>query len=453
LDFDIIIVGAGMAGLTAARALANSGQRVGIIEARHRVGGRICTAHVDDGAGRLDTPVELGAEFVHGLPPETWSLIREAGLATYEIDGVELCSSGGALQIHQHSDGGISVLEHMLAREATLAPDCDLTFAAYLAGVAIDQAARTRAVEYVEGFNAADSAVISVKALAMQQRAEDAIDSDRLFKLVHGYIGLPRFLAKQIEGAGGRILLDSVAQRISWQRGAVRVSGVHQRGDGFALAAKRALVCVPLGVLQANAIEFAPHPGTILVQVRRLAMGPVMRMTLLFRSRFWAASDLPKRSVEVRAGLDRLSFLFTHGALPSTWWTPMPDTAAMITAWVGGPKVALIESAPGTAAKAEALLKRCLATLGNALGVSTADLQRLLLSSHCHDWQADPYAHGAYSYVPAGAIDASAKLTEPVEDTLYFAGEHTDISGHWGTVHAAVRSGLRAAAQLQGGTR
>jgi monoamine oxidase len=453
LDFDIIIVGAGMAGLTAGRVLANSGQRVGIIEARHRVGGRICTTHVDDGAGRQDVPIELGAEFVHGLPPETWSLLREARLATYEIDGVELCSSGGALQIHQHNGGGISVLEHMLAWEAALAPDCDMTFAAYLGTIAIDQAARTRAVEYVEGFNAADSAVISVKALAMQQRAEDAIDSDRLFKLEHGYAGLPRFLARQIEAAGGSILLGSVAQRIGWRRAAASVSGVGPHGDGFALAAKRALICVPLGVLQANAIEFMPDPGTILLQARRLAMGPLMRMTLLFRSRFWAASDLPKRSVEVRAGLDRLSFLFTHGTLPSTWWTPMPDTAAMITAWVGGTKVALIESAPGTAAKPEALLKHCLATLGNALGVATTDLTQLLLSWHCHDWQADPYTRGAYSYVPAGAIDASAKLTEPVEDTLYFAGEHTDISGHWGTVHAAVRSGLRAAAQLQGGTR
>jgi monoamine oxidase len=453
LDLDIIIVGAGMAGLTAGRILVNAGQRVAIIEARHRVGGRIFTTHVNDGAGRPDIAVELGAEFVHGLPPETWSLLREAELATYEIDGVELCSSGGALQIHQHSDGGIPVLERMLAWEATLPPDRDLTFAEYLGRIEIDQGARTRAVEYVEGFNAADSTVIGVKALAMQQRAEDEIDSDRLFHIRHGYDGLPRFLAQQIERAGGTILPGHIAQRISWRRGEVTLSGAHQHGDTFALAATRALICVPLGVLHANAIEFAPTPGTILTQARRLAMGPVMRMTLVFRSRFWAGTDLPKLPVEVRAGLDRLSFLFTHGALPSTWWTPMPDTAPMITAWVGGPKVALIDSAPGTAAKAEALLQRCLKTLANALSVPGTHLQQLLLSWHCHDWQADPYAQGAYSYVPAGAIDASAKLTEPVEDTLFFAGEHTDTTGHWGTVHAAVRSGLRAAAQLQRGTR
>jgi len=453
LDFDIIIVGAGMAGLTAGRVLANSGQRVAIIEARHRVGGRIFTTHASDGAGRPDLPVELGAEFVHGLPPETWSLMREAELATYEIDGVELCTSGGPLQIHQHGGGGISVLEQMLAFEATLPPDGDLTFAQYLGRVAIDQAARTRAVDYVEGFNAADSSVIGVKALAMQQRAEDQIDSDRLFHVRQGYDALPRFLARQVEGAGGTILLGSMAQRISWRRGEVTVSGAHEHGDAFALAAKRALVCVPLGVLQAQVIEFAPAPGRILTHARRLVMGTVMRMTLVFRARFWAGAALPNVPPDVQAGLDRLSFLFTHGALPPTWWTPMPDTAAMITAWVGGPKVALIESAPGTASKADALLQRCLGTLANAFGMSIATLQQLLLSWHCHDWQADPYARGAYSYVPAGAIDASAQLTEPVEDTLYFAGEHTDTTGHWGTVHAAVRSGLRVAAQLQGSTR
>jgi monoamine oxidase len=233
----------------------------------------------------------------------------------------------------------------------------------------------------------------------------------------------------------------------------VTVSGAHEHGDAFALAAKRALVCVPLGVLQAQVIEFAPAPGRILTHARRLVMGTVMRMTLVFRARFWAGAALPNVPADVQAGLDRLSFLFTHGALPPTWWTPMPDTAAMITAWVGGPKVALIESAPGTASKADALLQRCLGTLANAFGMSITTLQQLLLSWHCHDWQADPYARGAYSYVPAGAIDASAQLTEPVEDTLYFAGEHTDTTGHWGTVHAAVRSGLRVAAQLQGSTR
>jgi monoamine oxidase len=67
---------------------------------------------------------------------------------------------------------------------------------------------------------------------------------------------------------------------------------------------------------------------------------------------------------------------------------------------------------------------------------------------YTHDWDRDAYAQGAYSYVPAGAIDAPFAMTEPEASTLFFAGEHTDITGHWGTVHAALRSGLRAATQI-----
>jgi monoamine oxidase len=126
----------------------------------------------------------------------------------------------------------------------------------------------------------------------------------------------------------------------------------------------------------------------------------------------------------------------------------MPDTTAMITAWVAGPRVALIEDARKATGNADAILELSLTTLASAFGLSIGYLRQLLVSWHTHDWQVDPYAQGAYSYAPAGAMDASEKMAEPVEDTLFFAGEHTDTSGHWGTVHGAIRSGLRAAAQV-----
>jgi monoamine oxidase len=97
-------------------------------------------------------------------------------------------------------------------------------------------------------------------------------------------------------------------------------------------------------------------------------------------------------------------------------------------------------------------LQEWLRILSKAFGVCTTALQRLLVSWHTHDWEADEFARGAYSYVPAGALDAPAKLTVPVADTLYFAGEHTDTVGDWGTVHGALRSGLRAARQILAAT-
>ena len=71
-----------------------------------------------------------------------------------------------------------------------------------------------------------------------------------------------------------------------------------------------------------------------------------------------------------------------------------------------------------------------------------------MLGCSTHNWQADPNALGAYSYIGVGGLDAPERLTEPVAETLYFAGEHTDTTAQWGTVHAAMRSGLRAAQQV-----
>jgi monoamine oxidase len=88
------------------------------------------------------------------------------------------------------------------------------------------------------------------------------------------------------------------------------------------------------------------------------------------------------------------------------------------------------------------------ASLARILSRSEADLNRLVQAAYFHDWQADPFARGAYSYVPAGALPWRAKFAEPVQDTLFFAGEVTEQDGHSATVHGAIASGIRAAKQI-----
>jgi monoamine oxidase len=437
LDCDTVILGAGMSGLAAGRILAQSGLAVTMLEARNRVGGRLLTQHVAAGGSAGAFAVELGAEFIHGLPLPTWTIVREAGLQTYELIGLRLRFLKGQLQPNDAQED--SVLNRMIDWVATHPNDSDMPFTKFLATVPIDRRAWQGAIAYVEGFNAADSNVIGIAALAKQQQAEDKIESDRLFRIRDGYDALPKFLAAMIEQAAGVISYEACAQRIEWRRGAVTVSGTRVDGEAFAVHARRALITLPLGVLHAGTVEFSPAPRDILSQARRLAMGPVVRATLAFSHRFWQDKD---------SELRRLSFLFAPDDLPPTWWTASPDSAPTITGWVGGTKVAAMTQRFGIAGGENAMLIPYLQVLARIFGTTVADLETLLTGWYTHDWQRDEFTRGAYSYAPAGALDASEKMAQPVDGTLYFAGEHTDITGHWGTVHGAIASGMRAAAQV-----
>ena len=80
--------------------------------------------------------------------------------------------------------------------------------------------------------------------------------------------------------------------------------------------------------------------------------------------------------------------------------------------------------------------------------MSPQRLQREVAQVWTHDWINDPFARGVYSYQMVGGDDASRDLARPIDGTLFFAGEAADIAGSTGTVHGAIASGSRAAAQV-----
>ena len=429
-DYDALVIGAGVAGLNAGRLLAEAGQRVAILEARDRIGGRIWTQPIAPDQSQPAFAVELGAEFVHGLPQETWSLIKQAGLSAVEVDGSSLWFDGSRLMAANEQRGATeAVLEDLTQWMQKQPGGSDFSFVEYLKGQAVDPITARMASNRVEGFNAADQHRISVAALAKQQAAEDAIDADRLFRIEGGYAAVPNFLAEKFIAAGGTLILGAPARKIVWKRGAVAVETTGPDGD-LQYHSNCAVITVPLGVLQAQTIEFVPRPSEVLFHANRLEMGAVMRLTLVFKQKFWDP---------------QLSFLFAPAESPPTWWTPMPHEAPVLTAWAGGPRAGLLLKLITADGDAGALRDRCLATLAKIFARPLSDIRQMLSSWHLHDWQRDEYARGAYSYVHVGALDAPDKMRVPVEDTLYFAGEHTDASGHWGTVHAALATGLAAA--------
>jgi monoamine oxidase len=200
------------------------------------------------------------------------------------------------------------------------------------------------------------------------------------------------------------------------------------------------LCTLPLGVLQSGAVEFQPGLPDLAEAVSHLKVGCAQRVSLLFRSKFWAEDAQLQAHPAIENQLKELSFLFAQDTRWPTWWTAEPHTAPVITAWAAGPKAARLG--------ADQLMESAVEDVTRIFSLSQLQIRENLLSARCHDWQADPYSRGAYSYVPSGAIEASARMCQPHADTLFFAGEHTDVEGHWGTVHAALNSGVRAAAQI-----
>ena len=435
-DADVLVVGAGMAGLAAARRLAQGGLRVQVVEARDRVGGRIYTERSPEGV-----LVEHGAEFIHGRPRELWSLLEEAGLEAVERSGGAFSEeeNGGGMTADDGRDGDFFA---PLEKLAGLAGE-DLSFAEWLAASDVPLEQREALTGYVEGFNAADAGLISARSLGLQQQAEDASEGDRGWHLPAGYDRLPEFLASEVRAAEGEIFLGYPVHAIRWRAGEVVLSG--NWGD---LRAPRCVITLPLGVLQAanssepHSVRIEPEPRP-LFEARRLAMGHVVRFTMIFRKRWWA--DLPASAGLGGEAMRTARFFFTPQRLPPVWWTrhPEPEVLPTLVGWVGGPRCAELQGK-----SAEALGDIACRELAQAFGIAEDILRDALLRTATFHWSTDPFSRGSYSYVPARALEACAAISEPVADTLFFAGEHTDSSGHWGTVHAALRSGLRAAAQI-----
>jgi monoamine oxidase len=418
----ILVIGAGMAGLTAARTLAEAGRHVTLLEANSRVGGRIHTIR------EANEIIELGAEFVHGKPPELWSLIEEANLETYELDGSNLAFEDNQLKSRDEEEKSSTILDKL---ESWTKPD--LSFADYLEHEHIPADQRPSVVGYVEGFNAADHRIISAISLGLQQAAEEEIEGDRLFRIREGYDRLPQLLARKVTEAGGTIHLHTLVERIDWSTNHVRVEA-HKNGQPFQLDARQAIIALPLGVLQQNSVAFSPTPNAI-HESHRLRMGHVRRFTLFFREKFWTQLK--------PATLEKLSFLFSFSSMPPVWWTPHPAPGHTLTGWVGGPRSEALAHLT-----AEQLGEAACKELATIFSLNPSFIRSQLIRCFTHDWQRDALAFGAYSYIAAGAHDACSKMTLPADNTLFFAGEHTDTTGHWGTVHAAIRSGHRAAQQI-----
>jgi monoamine oxidase len=429
---DVIVVGAGIAGLAAARALAETGLSTLVLEARDRPGGRIHT--LPEPSWRA--PLEAGAEFVHGKPPSLLRLLEQAGLHVDEAEGGRFIAEGGRLR------DGRALFERAQRALASLRFDREQSVRARLA--ARDFRARTTrleralAVAFIEGFNAADAELASFAAIVQQSTAAERIGGDFLGRVREGYGTLVRALARGIQ-----LSLQTVVTEVRWRAGSVEVLARSPQGPVRATG-RRALITLPLGVLQFSppaqgAVVFVPPlPPWKRNAVASLAMGPVVKVALRFRDPPWGA--IP--------ALRNLHFLHVPGAPFPTFWVPRPFDVPVLIAWAAGPAGVALSG------QAEALqVRAALHSLSSALDRESAQLIASLEEAMAFDWGSDPFSRGAYSWVPVGQLRRQRTLALPVGDALHFAGEATNWEGHCATVHGALDSGLRAAREIEADVR
>ena len=429
----VIVLGAGVSGLAAAAELAGHGFEVQLIEARGRIGGRIHT--VRDPA--LSVPIELGAEFVHGKPEETFEVAGAAGLALYDVLD----------RHHRPGQKGLECFEGFWDRVGDVMEDLDderepdRSAAAYLEekrGKFPDEDWRM-ALAFIEGFHGADPKTLSERGLAISEQATGDADASQAFRVFDGYDRVPTRVFNRIPHPTRSVFLNRMAREVRWKKGHVEVDTIHAV-DGVAetFTAEKIVVTLPLGVLKAPADEpgslrISPEPPAYRAAIDSLRMGHALRLILRFRTRVWESVTE-----------DPVGYLHAEPDAPfPTWWTSMPVRAPLITAWAGGPKAEGLAKLPE-----KELVRLALETLSKILSKPVDELRRELQAHYYHDWLHDPFCRGAYSYISVDGVGPASRFSEPIEETLYFAGEATQMKSTRATVDGAMATGLEAAQKI-----
>ncbi|UNB54461.1 NAD(P)/FAD-dependent oxidoreductase [Mycolicibacterium sp. YH-1] len=427
--FDTVVVGAGIAGVTAANLLHRAGQRVVIVEARDRVGGRTWT---DRTAG---FSVDLGASWIHGIDGNPLTeLVRAFDIETIEFtvgafqpDSRPIANYDPAHRpldpaaAQQWADDIRTVDEELQRVVASATAEQTYADVAEQALAALDWDAerRERVWEFYR-HRTEEQCGAHIDDVAAHGLDEDVIFSDEVI-FPGGYDHLTRILARGID-----IRFNETVEAVAWSESGVRVDTAAASFD-----ARDAVITVPLGVLKAGTIQFVPDlPDEVAGPIERVGMGVFDKVFLQFPQPFWQ---------------DGLYAIRQQGPAADTWhsWYDVSAVSKqpMLLTFAGGQRGRDTE-----AMRDEQIVDSVVRSLKQIYGDSVPDPVNYWITR----WGADPYALGSYSYVAAGATheDHDAMAT-PVGGVLHLAGEAT-YSSEPATVHGALLSGHRAAERILG---
>ncbi|MDJ0696044.1 NAD(P)/FAD-dependent oxidoreductase [Mastigocoleus sp. MO_188.B34] len=425
-DYEVIVIGAGAAGLAAARSLQDAGREVLVLEARDRIGGRIYTDY-----NFASHPIERGAEYIQGENIIIWKGIKQYGLKTLpvfeDIKHAFTYFNGKYLSVKQlYKDSKPKALDFLVSRDSEL---FELAEQWVKAGKPDTTAAKLLAANNVrfspESYRLVDNSFSSEYAANLQQlgvygllEASYEGDGDRNFRLKKGYSHLLKLFANDLN-----IRHSTPVSKIIWDSDGVQL----QTDKNETFTAKKVIITVPLALLQSNTIVFEPvlPPGKR-AAIDGLGIAHVTKLILKFDKPFWS-----KETEFILTTLDT-----------QMWWRSgwgRKKEAPVLTAYTGATN-AINFSEMGRDAAINAGLR-------DLEKIFKIPLKRRLTDALFVDFRTDPYSQMAYSYVPVGGTGLRKKLAQPVDNILFFAGEATNVNRP-STVHGAIESGLRVAREV-----
>ncbi|MFF2787695.1 flavin monoamine oxidase family protein [Streptomyces sp. NPDC058049] len=403
---DVLVVGAGISGLTCATRLTEAGLQVIVQEGRARVGGRIRTFRPADGGPAL----ELGAQVVHGTRNPVHTLMGSDRMETVPRDVAARVVEDGApaeMGVLARGRRGPWALEAELNAARA---DADVSVGDWLRSKGADGAEERAAREWYRQNWAAEPDEVSAPAVAAAHHA-DAVGGGE-FAVSGGFDRLPEQLAQSLD-----VRLGCPVDELDWSRGAVRA-----RTAQGVLHAGAAVVTVPPQVVVGGRLRIAGLPAT----------------------KWQAAKDLPAGDgycvvVTLSVPAPESAVVFDVDGLGGFARSRAGRPEVLIVAKAGA--AAAVRSAARESGGLTALLARSMPWTRSARVVAT----------EAADWGNDPWSGGAFTAPRTGAREASDLWAEPIEDTLFFAGEATVCGRQLPWVQGAIASGERAAAQILSG--